>query len=363
MKALSVEKSILEGNNEVNDLFNFVKSNTHALKAYDMEKEIFKRVMLIGLAAMKCYFAETGTGDVGTDLVLEEGKVLNRESSLRGRDYFSIFGKIKVPRTYYRSEGQTGATPLDALVDFPERCYSYLLQEFMDTLSIRESFKESEISLTKLLGLNISASRFEVVNHDTSKNYDKFYDEKELPALNSEGEIQVVQFDGKGVPVIKKEAAKLKSRQGKGEKRQKKKEAMVGVSYTVDKNERTPEEVAENLIYPERSKKKKEENKKKGGEVPKTPKAQGIRRLASLERSKEEVVQDIVTDGKKRNLENRRPWVVVMDGALSLWSLVAKVLCGVDYVLPPIIISPIYDENISPINANHKSPTYKFTTW
>ena len=62
---------------------------------------------------------------------------------------------------------------------------------------------------------------------------------------------------------VKKEVAKLKSRQGKGEKRQKKKEAMVGVSYTVEKNERTPEEVAENLIYPERSKKKRKRIRKK----------------------------------------------------------------------------------------------------
>ena len=33
-----------------------------------MEKEIFNRVMLIDLAAMKCYFAESETGNVGTDL-------------------------------------------------------------------------------------------------------------------------------------------------------------------------------------------------------------------------------------------------------------------------------------------------------
>ncbi len=114
-------------------------------------------------------------------------------------------------------------------------------------LSIRDSFKESEITLSKLLGLKVSSSRFEVVNQESSKNYELFYEEKDLPSSDSEGEIQVVQFDGKGVPVIKKEAAKLKARQGKGEWRQKKKEAMVGVSYTVGRNKRTPEEVAENL--------------------------------------------------------------------------------------------------------------------
>ena len=332
MKALSVEKSIFEGEKEVKELFNFVTTNAENFKAYDMEKAIFKRIMQIGLTAMKCYFAEKGTGDLGSEIVSEDGTVLNRESALRCRNYFSVFGKASVPRTYYRCDGKPGIMPLDAQTDFPKRCYSYLLQEWMDILSIRETFKESEITLTRLLGLSVSSSRFEVVNRDSSSNYDEFYEEKELPPSESEGEIQVAQFDGKGVPVIKKEAAKLKSRQGKGEKRQKKKEAMVGVSYTVNKNERAAEEVAENLIYSERARKKKEEKKKKGEEIPKHPKAQNIRRLASLERTKKEVVEEIVDDSKRRNPDNIRPLVVVMDGALILWDLVAKVLSGIDYV-------------------------------
>ena len=118
------------------------------------------------------------------------------------------------------------------------------------------------------------------MSKESCESYNKFYDQKETPSTESEGEIQVMQFDGKGVPMIKKEAALLKSRQGKGEKKQKKKEAMVGVSYTIDKKERTPEEVAENLIYPEKIREKKDE-----GEVEKAPKAKNIRRLASLERT------------------------------------------------------------------------------
>ena len=136
-------------------------------------------------------------------------------------------------------------------------------------------------------------------------------------------------FDGKEVPVIKKEAAKIKARLSKGEKKQKKKEAMVGVSYTVDRNIRTPEEVAKNLVYPDEPTQK---NSEKGDEPSPSPvKAQNIRRMASLERSKENVVQEIVKDAERRDPEKQRPWVVVMDGALHLWTLIASVLKGVDY--------------------------------
>jgi hypothetical protein len=63
MKALSVEQSIFEGNQEVKKLFQFVSDHAAESTAYEMEQAIFVRVMQIGLTAMKCYFAQTGTGD------------------------------------------------------------------------------------------------------------------------------------------------------------------------------------------------------------------------------------------------------------------------------------------------------------
>ncbi|MDM8542078.1 hypothetical protein QUF90_13405 [Desulfococcaceae bacterium HSG9] len=100
MKALSVEQSILDGEKELKELFKYVETDTKSLKAYDMEEEIFSRIMRIGLAVMKCCFAEKGTGDAGAESVLDNRTVLRKESALRGRCYFSVFGEIKVPRTY-----------------------------------------------------------------------------------------------------------------------------------------------------------------------------------------------------------------------------------------------------------------------
>jgi len=33
----------------------------------------------------------------------------------------------------------------------------------------------------------------------------------------------------------------------------------------------------------------------------------------------------IMEDAQKRNPDNKRPWVVVMDGALGLWNLVTVI--------------------------------------
>jgi len=223
------------------------------MTAYQMEQGIFAKVMQIGLAAMKCYFAATGPGDVGEDLRFDDGTVATKAKGLCGREYFSVFGKFVVPRTVYRAYARPGVMPLEAQADLPERCYSYLLQEWMDHLSIRESFQASEVTLKTLLGLQVRASRFEVVTQASVAHpeYEQFYVEKSPPSPEQEGAIQVLGFDGKGVPMIKREVAALKARLGKGEKRQHTKEALVGVSYSIDPHVRSAEEVAARLVYPE----------------------------------------------------------------------------------------------------------------
>ena len=331
MLPYSVEQSILEGQLEVKQLFEFVVNNAEVMDAYSMEDAIFARIMGIGLAAMKGYFAEKGTGDIGDVLELEDGTILKKEKRLLNQNYFSVFGKLGVPRTCYRTNGREGVMPLDAQANLPERSYSYLLQEWMDLLSIRDSFGEASVTLNKILRSGINPSRFEVVNRESANSYDEFYENKELPTPDSEGEIQVIGFDGKGVPVIKSEAAKLKARLGKGEKRQKKKEAIVGVSYTTDPKVRTAEEVAGDLVYPEEAKKKREAAKEQGVKPPQV-RAKNIRRIASLERPKQEVMEEIIRDANSRDPDNQRFLVAVMDGALCLWTLLASLLVGVKWV-------------------------------
>jgi hypothetical protein len=65
MQPYSVEQSIMEGELEVKELFEYAQNNAAQFEAYEMERSIFARVMQIGLAVMTCYLAEKGTGDKG----------------------------------------------------------------------------------------------------------------------------------------------------------------------------------------------------------------------------------------------------------------------------------------------------------
>ena len=121
MRAISKEKCISDGKLGLQTLFSFVRENAEAMQAYEMEKNIFQLAQTIALSGMKYYFAEKGTGNIGPELKLENDIILKKENRLHGRDYFSIFGKLKVPRSCYRSEGNCGVMPLDGQADLPDR--------------------------------------------------------------------------------------------------------------------------------------------------------------------------------------------------------------------------------------------------
>lgn len=390
MEAFSMEQSIERVDELVKEVFNFIDESAGSSNAYEMEKRIYERVMAMGQELLKGYFAKKGTGDRGADMLCE-GHHLKRQSDLRGKDYFSIFGKFKIPRTYYHAKGCGGICPLDMDANLPKRCYSYLLQEWGSLLGLQDSFEESGMLLAKFFGLPLYPSRIEQIVSESGEDYSSFYEQKKAVDACEEGELAVIEFDGKGIPVIKKEAQKLKARLGKGEKRQKKKESMVGVSYTVDHHFRSAEPVAMNLVYPEQVKQKKQsdtksthassETKSRDDKKPKTfreramklvfpkrwsaeyqqkpspiyknpsssaaegesttkkkdnqnssqPKGLNIRRIASLERPKEEVVEEILNDFKTRNSSKARSLTIVMDGALGLWNMVDKKLKGIEY--------------------------------
>jgi hypothetical protein len=137
---------------------------------------------------------------------------------------------------------------------------------------------------------------------------------------DSEGALLVVSVDGRGVPMIKAEVVKLKAKLGPGEKRQRKKEALVGVSYTIDVKSWAPEALAELLVDPEAVRVRRQGE----GTKDEVPRVQQVRHVASLVRPKQAVMELIKADAERRDAQHRKPLVVLLDGALCLWSLAPK---------------------------------------
>jgi hypothetical protein len=320
MEALEVEMSIAAGEQALQALVTFARERAGTLEAHEAEKGLFKRRLPIGLAAMKRYFAQQGTGDVGPAVTRADGEMLPREKRLRGRDDCSLFGTFKVARTCYRTPGEPGICPLDAQVNLPGRCYSYFVQEWMTWFEVEHPCQESAGLFEQLFDLEVAESVLMAVAKEASEDYASFYAQRPVPPAQSAGELLVVSVDGKGVPMLQEAAVKLKAKLGTGEKRQKKKEALVGVSYTVDPKPRAPEVLAELLVEPEAARARRQ---RQGGKD-ESPRAPQVRRLASLVRTKQQVMECIKADAERRDPQPRKPLVVLLDGALGLWHLATK---------------------------------------
>ncbi len=295
--------------------------------AHKMEASIFKQLMKLGFILMQLYFASHNKGNYGKTIETAQG--IAKRGRTGKKSYFSIFGKMNVTRHLYHIENVSFA-PLDIALNLPVRCYSYFLSEFANLLNINGAYENASGLLKKFFSIKPSISALETISGESSDRYEDYYDLKNrLPKLESEEDYVVVSFDGKGVPMIKAEAAKIVARQGKGKKKQKKKEALVGVKYDVNANVRTAKEVAINLVFPD---KKGDKN-----ETGKPARAQNIRYIASVEKTKKKVMEEIHELVKDGNF-NDKPLVCVMDGALYLWTLFKDVFKDIENKVPVLDI-------------------------
>ena len=119
-------------------------------------------------------------------------------------------------------------------MSLPPRCYSDLLRDWAEYCITNESYNESIKVLERILGLSVSKLALESTVQEDAADVEAFYEQKAVPPAEAEGSILVVQADGKGVPMVRAQPAPLSARRGKGEKRTKKKEAVVTAIYTIE---------------------------------------------------------------------------------------------------------------------------------
>jgi hypothetical protein len=174
MDALAVETSIAAGEPALQTLLKFVSERAGTLAAPEAEQGIFKRLLPIGLAALKRSFAQRGTGDLGAALTRADGMLLPRETPLRARDYCSLFGTFAVPRTCDRTPGEPGLFPLDAPVNFPERCYAYFLPEWMTWFEVEPPCQDSAGWFAQLFDLEVAERVLMAVAKEAPQAYESF---------------------------------------------------------------------------------------------------------------------------------------------------------------------------------------------
>ena len=123
---------------------------------------------------------------------------------------------------------------MDERLGLPAGEFSYVLEDWLQRLCVKESFHEATGSLRGLLGLAPSERAAEQMNQRMAEHAEAFGLQQAAPPADEEGEILVATADGKGVPMRRplEEQVRRGPRAAKGEKANKKQMAYVGAVYS-----------------------------------------------------------------------------------------------------------------------------------
>lgn len=219
--------------------------------AYTVELTLFRRLLAIGAALLRLFFVAQ-TAERPPAPTAADGTVWAYYDQ-RSISYYSIFGKLRVARHYFTAPGHAGTCPLDAALSLPDHCYSDLLSDWASYGSTDAAYRENQTALERILGLTLSVQALETMAARAAADVSAFYHQPPAPATPlALGSILVVQADGKGVPLVQPPLTDPPLRLGKGQKRTKKKEAIVTCLYTIAPYVRTAQDVQAALLHQER---------------------------------------------------------------------------------------------------------------
>jgi hypothetical protein len=215
--------------------------------ADQIERGLFKLLLAMGGKLLSLFFVMRSEACSRDPLQTASGATLAYQRDTR-RSYYSIFGKLRLYRPYFYQKGVGGQIPLDAALGLGEDSYSDLLREVADYLGVYNVYHKSGDILGRLLGLKLSTGAIESNLEADAVDVESYYAQKPAPQPAEEAEILVIQADGKGVPMVLEVPSEPQVRLGKGQKRGRKKEAVVTSIYTIAAHHRTPQAVVDSFF-------------------------------------------------------------------------------------------------------------------
>ena len=215
--------------------------------ADQMERGLFGLLLQLGADLLLLYFQMRAQASERGPVMQAGGQDLPYHAEKK-RTYFSIFGKVPVWRPYFYKTGAGGKSPLDEELSLGSDSYSDLLRETLEYVGVYVAYSKACDMHKRLLGVRISTRVHQKMVSEDAADVLAYYAQKPAPDPAQEAEILVIQADGKGIPMILEEATKASLRLGKGEKRGRKKEALVTSVYTIAPARRTPEAVVSSFF-------------------------------------------------------------------------------------------------------------------
>jgi hypothetical protein len=318
-----------------------------------VERGLFSRAMGLCLYMLRSFVVAHGDGDEGKT-IRREGESLKRLPDPHDKRYLSIFGELIISRWVYGTrEGQAiDWSPLDAELGLPAGENSYVLEDWLQRLCVHDAFGESVETLRAWLGTTVSVRTAEHMNREMSQYMEDFRGSEGIPPREEEEELLVVTADGKGVPMRRRLADRLReeseawkgseddeqrenvaevvpaspssaksssagaaSAGDSGERAGKKQMSYVGAVYSLGRFPRTAEDVVDEVRRRKRARERPQPQHKHVW-------AQMTRFVeGELLPAAPDLFLGMAVECYLRNPHYPKPVICVMDGERSLWKL------------------------------------------
>jgi len=120
---------------------------------HEGERDLWRQVRQIGHEALAQFLRWQGTGDLGETVVLPTGEECQRLEELHERRYVSIFGEFRLRRVVYgsREKQQIEFVPLDHRLQLPTSVFSYVLQDWDQSLCVEQAFGQASSTVARIL--------------------------------------------------------------------------------------------------------------------------------------------------------------------------------------------------------------------
>lgn len=228
---------------ELGSLIQRAASDGTALRI--VEENVFQHVLAIGHTAIDALLRMQGIGDLGAEVISEEGARLKRSVETQKRRLKTIFGEHQFQQYVY-SEGanrKIDLKPIDARLSLSPHEWSYLLEEFSQMFCIESAFALASDHLSQVFGGMFSVDTLESISKTMGSQSETYLDDHPIPPPEEEGELLVASSDGKGVPLVREDAEKVKAFETQKLRPGNRRMATLGAVYSVDRYERSAESV------------------------------------------------------------------------------------------------------------------------
>ncbi len=122
----------------------------------------------------------------------------------RKRGYLSVFGEHELIRMVYgsRETQRIEYATLDHRLQLPESKFSYLVQDWSQSLAVEMSYSQFYAVMNNVLNLEIRVSSLERMTRHYSSDAESYWDNSTATPA-PQGQFVMATADGKGIPIHK----------------------------------------------------------------------------------------------------------------------------------------------------------------